>query len=215
MTVWQVQPFRQTIAVTGGIGSGKSLVSRWLATECNFPRYDADKEVSVLLNPGEKGWNRLRIWLSPEYFDVDGRLLKGKLRQAIFIDEALRHMLEHDLHPLVLAKLQAKISGGEQPCLVEVPLLYEVQWQNYFDCVIVVYAEELVCRDRVMSRDGMSEQQAMAAIRAQMPIGQKSLLADYIVDNNRSWPDTLLQLEELKKKLPHKYLKKKIDSHVG
>lgn len=207
--------FFQAIAVTGGIGSGKSRVSRWLAQECNFPRYDADEEVKSLLNIGELGWSRLRVWLSPEYFGVDGGLLKAKLRQAIFVDAALRHLVEQEIHPLVLANLEAKIMGGRRPCLVEVPLLYEAQWQDYFDGVLVVYAAESICRDRLMTRDGILEDQALAAIRAQMPTSQKARLANYTVDNSGEWSATLPQLEEIKKMLGQKYLEKKLDSQVG
>ena len=209
MNAVQVQPFGQAVAVTGGIGSGKSQVSRWLAQECNFFLYDADNEVRCLLNPGGLGWLRLRAWLSPDYFGADGSLLKTKLRQAIFVDDALRHLVEHDIHPLVLANLQAKIAESERPCLVEVPLLYEAQWQNYFDVVLVVYTAESICCDRVMARDGVTANQAMAAIRAQMPIMQKAQLATYTVDNSGHWSDTLQQLEEIKKMLCHKYLEKK------
>jgi len=210
----QVQSFGQAIAVTGGIGSGKSRVSRWLARECNFSLYDADDEVRSLLNPGEQGWRHLRSWLSLDYFGADGSLLKTKLRQAIFDDDALRRLVEQDLHPLVLVNLQAKISESERPCLVEVPLLYEAQWQNYFDSVLVVRAEESICRDRVMMRDGITGEQAMAAIHAQMPTIRKARMADFSVDNSGSWLCTLQQLEKLKKMLCHKYLEKKLDSDV-
>ena len=214
MNARQVKPFRQAIAVTGGIGSGKSRVTRWLAQECNFSRYDADDEVRTLLNPGAPGWCRMRTWLSPDYFGADGSLLKAKLRQAIFVDDALRHLVEHDIHPLVLANLLAKAKKSERPCLIEIPLLYEAQWQNYFGGVVVVHAAESICRERVMARDGVSADQAMAVIRAQMPTNQKARRADYLVDNSGDWSGTLQQLEEIKKTLSCKYLEKKLDSYV-
>lgn len=215
MSVLQIEPFLQAIAVTGGIGSGKSRVSQWLARECNFSLYDADDEVRNLLKPGEEGWCHLRAWLDLDYFGADGSLLKAKLRQAMFADDALRHLVEYDLHPLVLASLKSKITKSERPCLVEIPLLYEVHWQEYFDGVLVVYATEAICCDRVMARDGSSTDQAMAAIRAQMPVVQKARMADYTVDNSGSWSSTLEQLEKIKKKLRQKYLEKKLDSYDG
>ena len=196
----EVRPFPRAMAVTGGIGSGKSRVALWLAEACALPLYDADGEVRSLLRPGEPGWQRLRTRLGPEYFGVDGDLLKAKLRQALFADEVMRRAVEHDLHPLVLSNLRAKISGLKTPCLVEVPLLYEAGWQGYFARVLVVCADEPTCRQRVMTRDGISEEQAMAAIRAQMPIMRKAPLADYAVDNSGAWASTVHQLEEIKKK---------------
>lgn len=206
--------FQQAIAVTGGIGSGKSRVSRWLAEACNLPLYDADEEVKQLLRSGEQGWRCLRSRLSPEYFGDDGSLLKAKLRRAIFEDDALRHLVEHELHPLVLDNLLHKISLRCEACLVEVPLLYEAQWQRYFASVLVVYADEAVCRERVMARDGVSEDQVMAAIRAQMPLVQKRSLADYTIDNSGSWLATLKQLEQIKKMLGEKGMEKKLDSSI-
>ena len=188
------------MAVTGGIGSGKSRVAQWLAAACDLPLYDADEEVRSLLRLGEPGWQCLRARLDSDYFGLDGSLLKAKLRQALFADEIMRRAVEHDIHPLVLGNLQAKISGLKTPCLVEVPLLYEAGWQGYFALVLMVYADEPTCRQRVMARDRISEDQAMAAIRAQMPIIKKAHLADYTVDNSGTWAATVHQLEEIKKK---------------
>lgn len=214
MGSWPEQSSWTALAVTGGIGAGKSRVSLWLAAACNFSRYDADEEVKLLLNPGGQGWHRLRSWLSNEYFGIDGSLLKAKLRQDIFADDDLRYQVERDIHPLVLANLQAKISGSGRPCLVEVPLLYEAQWQDYFSGVLVVYAAESICCERVVARDRVSKEQVMAVIRTQMPTLQKTRLADYTVDNSWGWPETLSQLVAIKKRLCRKDLEKKLDSHV-
>ncbi|MDD5758425.1 MAG: dephospho-CoA kinase [Desulfobulbaceae bacterium] len=204
----------QAIAITGGIGSGKSRVSRWLAEECHLPLYSADEEVRQLLEPGGQGWHYLRAWLGSEYFTDDGGLLKAKLRQAIFNDVLLRRRVEHDLHPLVLDALNEKISQSGGACLVEVPLLYEVQWQGRFDSVLLVYADEAVCRARVMARDGVSEDQVNATIRAQIPLAQKRCLADYTIDNSGSWFATLAQLEDVKIMLQQNGMEKKLDSSI-
>lgn len=189
------------IAVTGGIASGKSRVVDWLAQGGDFLSYDADAEVGSLLMVGGQGWCRLRSWLSSAYFADDGTLLKQRLRRAIFDDALLRRRVEADLHPLVLSNLQAMMVGSACPCLVEVPLLYEVGWQVYFDAVLVVYASESIASARLMARDGVSADQARAALQAQLPIQDKVGMADYVVDNSRGWSETLSQLGEIKKKL--------------
>lgn len=191
------RPPHRAIAVTGGLGTGKSRVARWLAQKCHYPLYDADSEVKSLLFPGEAGWQRLRACLSVDYFAPDGVLLKGKLRQAIFSDTALRQEVERALHPLVLARLQEKMALCHGSCLVEVPLLYEVGWQGYFDTVLVVFAQDEICSRRVSQRDHVSVEEAIAAIGVQMPILEKVALADYTVDNSGAWSDTLLQLEKI------------------
>lgn len=197
--------FRQAIAVTGGIGSGKSRVARWLAHACAWPLHEADAEVRALLTPGAPGWQRLRERLSPDYFDLDGGLRKAKLRQAIFNDAALRQVVEHALHPLVLSNLRIKIARDQCHCLVEVPLLYEVRWQDMFAGVLVVHAPDTLCCERVMTRDQIPEDQAMTAIQAQMPIMSKVAMADYRVDNSGGWEETVEQLEKIKKMwCPHR-----------
>lgn len=206
---------QQAMAITGGIGSGKSRVSRWLAEECHLPLYSADEEVRQLLEPGGQGWQCLRSWLSSEYFADDGSLYKAKLRQAIFTDDVLRRSVEHALHPLVLSTLLEKIARCGGACLVEVPLLYEVQWQGLFGTVLLVYADEQVCRARVMARDGVSEDQVNAAIRAQIPLAEKRCLADYTVDNSGGWIATLAQLANIKTILQQKGVEKKLDSFVS
>jgi len=176
-------------------------VVAWLAQSGDFLRYDADEEVRSLLMSGGQGWCRLRSWLPPAYFADDGTLLKQRLRRAIFDDPLLRKRVEADLHPLVLGNLQAKIVASECPCLVEVPLLYEVGWQAYFDAVLVVYASDSIASARLMARDQVSADQAQAVLQAQLPIEDKVGMADYVVDNSRGWSETLLQLVKIKKKL--------------
>ncbi|MDA8161013.1 MAG: dephospho-CoA kinase [Desulfobacteraceae bacterium] len=189
---------RLPTAITGGIGSGKSRVARWLATECGLPLLAADQEVRALLEPGEAGWQRLRR-LGPDFFDPDGTLRKASLRRAIFADPGLKRQVESALHPLVLAALLAKMAGVPGRCLVEVPLLYEVGWQDYFVEVVAVVAPETICLERVMRRDQVSENEARAAIAAQMPIADKAAQADKVIDNGGAWPDTVGQLQAIKK----------------
>lgn len=215
MTREGVTSFQQAMAVTGCIASGKSRVARWLARECAVPLFDADEEVRALLNPGEPGWQRLRLLLDSRYFAADGHLLKAKLRRTLFADAGMRRAVEQEIHPLVLANLQAKISGLTSPCLVEVPLLYEAGWQDYFALVLVVRADESTCRQRLMIRDGVTADEAMAAIRAQMPIERKARLADYTVDNSGAWSHAEHQLEEIKRNWCRKEGEKKLDSLIA
>lgn len=182
------------IAITGGIGSGKSRVARWLAAECALPLFDADAEARVLLEPEALGWQRLRGWLPEFFFGPAGVIVRPRLRQAIFEDAGLRRRLEADVHPLVLAALQRRIALCPGRCLVEVPLLFEVNWQGHFDRVLVVYAPDNVCCQRIMARDGVPAAAAAAALRAQMPLQAKMAQADDVVDNGGKWEDTVPQL---------------------
>jgi len=202
----------RAIAVTGSMGSGKSAVAGWLAQSWALPVYDADAEVKSLLTPGQQGWQRLRAILPPVFFDDESRLLKSKLRQAIFSDSALRRMVEQALHPLVLANLVQKTAGFTCPCLVEVPLLFEANWQSYFRAVVVVHADVKTCVKRITTRDGVTEAQALAALSAQMPIQDKIALADFCIDNGGTWSDTLAQIKGIKITGDPSFEKKTLDT---
>lgn len=202
----------QAVAVTGCIGSGKSKVARWLGHQWEVPVYDSDDEVRSLLTPEQPGWMRLKEILDSTFFDADSRLITSKLRQAIFADITLRKTVEGAIHPLVLASLKEKTFRFTMPCLVEVPLLYEVNWQLYFAKVLVVHADTRICLKRVMGRDGVTEAQALSALRSQWPITKKISLADFVVDNSGAWKDTLSQLETIKKIGSPSLSKKKLDT---
>ena len=81
--------------------------------------------------------------------------------------------------------------------IVEVPLLYEVKWEDLFDAVIVVYADSEVCLKRLMDRDGLDRSQAKAAMECQMKLSEKVLKADHVIDNNGNILDTQGQVEHL------------------
>ena len=85
--------------------------------------------------------------------------------------------------------------------LIEVPLLYEANWQDQFALVVVVSVSEQIASKRAFDRDGVSFEQIKKAISAQVPLKKKALLADYVVNNNKSLNDTVKQLVELKKNL--------------
>jgi dephospho-CoA kinase len=90
---------------------------------------------------------------------------------------------------------QAKKAGKN--VLVEVPLLFEAGWQDDFDKVVVVYAAEAVCLARICRRDGVSLDEAGKGLYVQMPIKEKVMAADYVIDNSGNWSDTLIQLLHL------------------
>lgn len=202
----------QAIAVTGCIGSGKSKVARWLGHEWELPVYNSDDEVRALLQPGEHGWSLLKEILDETYFNIEGRLVTSKLRQAIFTDAKLRQAIEDVIHPLLLKCFQKKTDNFTKPCVVEVPLLYEVKWQSHFSKVIVVSAPPMVCIRRVMARDQVSESQALAALHTQGAIQEKLALADFTIDNSGPWIETLSQLETIKKIGRPQMDKKKLDT---
>ena len=191
---------KKVFGLTGGIGSGKSSVAAWIKNNCGWRYIDADAVVRSLLEPKAAGWRSLKNILGQEFFDSQGALKRELLRSVIFKDKDLRRGVEQAVHPLVLEKIKAEIDGcraGDKKMLVEVPLLYEAGWQKYFDAVIVVYAEPELCLQRVKERDGVSGSEASVAIAAQIPLKEKIEMADYVIDNSGSWPETIMKLDRL------------------
>ncbi len=191
------------IAVTGGMGSGKSRVSVELAKHLNAKMLSADHICRDLLQPGCNGLVALQQ-VAPEIcFSKDGMLNRPLLRQAIFADKLLRKQVDSVIHPLVRKEIHLYCELAEAngtTMVVEIPLLFETAWQGDFDCTLLVYASDEVCVERIIQRDLVDEKAACLSIRAQIPIQEKIQLADFLVDNSGSFAETLDQIEYLVEK---------------
>lgn len=188
------------IAITGGMGSGKSMVSHALCKLLKGTLVSADDVCRDLLAVGCKGWKGLKKIAPVECFLGEGEVDRPVFRKAIFADDGFRRQVDDLLHPMVRNELQSicRNSGeGDSFFIVEVPLLYEKSWQDDFDCTVVVYADDETCVDRIMKRDKVTKIDAMEAIASQMPLKQKVALADYVVDNSMTFAETIEQLEHL------------------
>lgn len=192
------------IAVTGGLGTGKSTVSRILAVALHGELIDTDQLCRRQMLPGAEGYKEFHRIFGETFIQDDGSINRPLLRQAVFDDVKLKKELENILHPIVRRQVavRGKIcsrSGGV--IVVEVPLLYEVGWQDEFDVCVVVYVPEKLCLQRVMARDGMSSEQIRRIFNAQMPIKKKLDYADFIVDNSGTFVSMVQQIAWMSKKL--------------
>lgn len=192
----------ELIGITGGIGSGKSRVSQYLAELGGWPLLDVDQICRQLLMPQAPGWLALKELLTADFFTATGELDRKRLREAIFADAALRQQVDGLLHPLAKQEMAAQATRLNAPLvLAEIPLLFEAGWQDSVSQIVVVYADEAVCLRRIMERDQVSEEQARQAIAAQMPLEEKARLADHLIDNSAAWESTCAQLRQVAKKI--------------
>ncbi|WP_417908814.1 dephospho-CoA kinase [Candidatus Electronema sp. PJ] len=190
------------VGITGGIGSGKSLASRYLAALGGWPLLDLDQICRQLLLPQAPGWLALQKLLPEDFFADNDELNRPKLRQAIFANVGLRHQLDSLLHPLARQEMATQVAGLTAPLvLAEIPLLYEAGWQDSLFLTVVIYAKESVRLRRIIMRDQVTEKQAHQAIAAQMSLEEKARLADYLIDNSGDWSRTCGQLQQLAKKM--------------
>ncbi|MFO7604683.1 MAG: dephospho-CoA kinase [Desulfurivibrionaceae bacterium] len=204
------------IALTGPIGSGKSTVADLFRAQ-GARVVDADQIARRLLEPSEPGWRALRKEFGDYFFNAERTVDRQKLRENIFRDPAIRKKVDSLLHPLIRTAINEnclKAIGTDQDfsnqvdvpplTVVEVPLLYEVGWQDDFDLVIVITADEELCLDRVMARDGVDRAAALAAFSAQMSPAGKVGMADYVIDNSGDIEATARQVKKLYDKLRRK-----------
>jgi len=188
-------------AVTGGMGSGKSSVARFLCRRFPVTCLSADAVAHELLEPGQEYWQVIAA-LDSAFIRPDQTIDKRLLREALFSDASLRRQINGKVHPLVHHKLLEKIDHeakehGRKFFLIEVPLLFEANWRDMYTRVIVVYCPPEKCVARVMTRDQISADEAKNSIATQWPLLKKALLADHVVDNSGSWVETSLHLLHL------------------
>lgn len=186
------------IAITGGMGSGKSSVAAYLCEIGGAMLLSADIICRQLLEPDKPGWLAMQKAFGERFLLPDQTIDRSLLRTVLFEDHGFRRELDALLHPLVRNEIVSSIGKEEARCVVEVPLLYEARWEGDFSRVVVVYAEEAICLQRLMLRDRISEADARKAIATQLPLPQKALLADHVIDNSGLWSETCSQILHLR-----------------
>ncbi len=193
------------IAVTGGLGSGKSTVSKILASYLQCELVDTDQFCRQQLQPGCEGMERLNERFGDRFLFPDGTLDRQSLRRATFEDRNIRLQLEDILHPIaremVTTRWREKKIAGEH-FLVEVPLLYEVQWQDDFDECIVIYTSESTVYERVLKRSGLSFTEIRSILKAQISMEEKRKYTRFIIDNSGTFVSTMLQAANLFRRIP-------------
>ncbi len=200
------------IAVTGGIASGKTLVSNWFADKDLRVLY-ADKIAhDVLEQPEVK--SELKNIFGKEIFS-ENKVDRSKLGKIIFDNESLRKKLNSIVHPQVFAEMNEIIMLAEDKYLVfEIPLLFELGLQNAFDLTINVSARTELRIKRILDRDGITQDEARKRIASQMSEFDKQKLADINIANDGEINELYSKLENLLpliKKLKKKEVKKIIE----
>ncbi|WP_225829517.1 dephospho-CoA kinase [Lactiplantibacillus plantarum] len=173
------------IGLTGGIATGKSTVSKLLATK--LPIVDADKIAWQVEGPGQPTTQKIVAHFGQQAVLADGRLNRPWLGQLVFNDaQALQALTAITRLPIQYAMFEAIVAANQQQpdaIILDVPLLFESGWQHVCDQVLVVAASPAVVLQRLMARNHLSQQAAQARIDSQMPLAQKVARADVVIDN--------------------------------
>jgi dephospho-CoA kinase len=187
------------IGLTGGIASGKSVVSDELERR-GARVIDADVIVHYLSNYDPTVLYAIRESAGDAVFMKHGALDRIKLAHRAFQAPELLRALEKIYHPPVLAVIEANIVAARlanQHLVCVVPLLYEGGYQTLFDQVWVVTVASETQIERLMARGGLSREMAGAMIASQLPLADKELLAGRVLDNNGSLPQLKERVSQL------------------
>ena len=175
-----------SIAITGGIGSGKSYVSVLLQA-AGIPVYNTDNEAKRLMLSDE-GIRQELIALLGEGVYTDGTLNKPMLASYLFAGPENAARINAIVHPRVKADFRRWMEEqeGQEIVGLECAILFEAGFADTVDAVVTVYAPESLRVERAMKRDGATEAQIRARIAAQMDDEEKCRLSDYIIYNDGS-----------------------------
>jgi dephospho-CoA kinase len=190
------------VGLTGGIGSGKSEVSRRLAAH-GAVIIDADVAAREVVAPGTPGLAQIAEAFGPGVLGPDGALDRERLGAIVFRDPALRAKLNAIVHPLVgewmRAAERAAADQARDDLIVvhDVPLLAENSRASDFDLVIVVDVPPELQVERLVSQRGMTPDQARARMAAQASRPQRLALADLVIDNSGSLDDLDRRVTEI------------------
>jgi dephospho-CoA kinase len=157
------------VALTGGIASGKTTVTRMFADH-GVPVVDSDVIAREVVEPGQPALTAVTQAFGADVLGHDGRLDRRRLREVIFTDPAARARLEGILHPAIRTEMErqsAAAATGAPYHLLVIPLLAEGGGRDRADRVLVVDVPEEMQIDRLMTRDGVTRSQAEASLRAQ------------------------------------------------
>lgn len=189
------------VGLTGGIASGKSLVSA-IFRELGARIIDADQFAREVVEPGQPAYREIVDAFGTDVLQPDGCLDRKKLGTQVFSEAAKRRRLEAITHPRIQALREARLEalaeeGFEGVVVQDAALLIEVGAHATVDRLVVVYVDEATQIERLRTRDGLIQAEARARIRSQMPLEEKVRLAHYVVDNRGSPEETRRQVEAI------------------
>ena len=187
----------RTVGITGGIGSGKTAVTDYLATK-GITIVDADLASRVIVEPGRPALEAIFEHFGQHLKLSDGSLDRAGLRTIVFQDTEARMWLEQLTHPLIGEEIQHQLAQAQGPYRVlSSPLLLEGTQVNMTDYVVVVDVPEEIQIARASARDNNDPEQIKRIMAAQLAREARKSKADYVLDNSGSLEDLHAAAEQL------------------
>ena len=187
------------VGLTGGISSGKSTVSSYLK-QLKIPVIDADEVARKVVEPNSQGAIEIRKTFGSDVFEEDGSLNRQRLGALIFSNAENRQKLDDLLQPLIkitiLNEIEEYRQKGENMIVLDLPLLFEKQYEELCEEIIVVYVPRKLQLERLMKRNQYTKQEALSRIDSQLSIEEKRKRATVLFDNQGTIQQLYHQVEQ-------------------
>ena len=189
------------VGLTGSIAVGKSYVCGVLR-ELGAVVLDADRTARDVVKPGTIGLRRIVEHFGAEILRVDGELDRARLGAVVFADERKRQLLNSIVHPLVIEAQNDWLTEREREtphkiAVIDAALVIESGSYKRFNKLIVVWCEPAIQLRRLVSRDNLTENEALRRIGAQMPHEEKKRYADFLIDTSAGFAVARAQTIEI------------------
>ncbi|MBS4912636.1 MAG: dephospho-CoA kinase [Veillonella sp.] len=198
------------IGLTGGIATGKSTVSGWMAQR-GVAVIDADRVAREVVEPGTPGLQAVADAFGKDVLLEDGQLNRPALGAIVFNNEAKRKQLNAILHSYIKERIdQLEImfeNRGEPAVIYDVPLLIEAGWYKDMDEVWLVVTDEATQIRRLMERNGLDEAEAACRIKSQLPLSEKRKYSKVIISNEGPMEELEAELEQLWERYKNRFEK--------
>ncbi|WP_270235454.1 dephospho-CoA kinase [Streptococcus anginosus] len=191
------------IGITGGIASGKSTVTNYLRQK-GYQVIDADQVVHELQAKGGKLYQALVSWLGSAILNEAGELERPKLSQLIFSSQenlAKSSQLQNDIIRQELANRRDQLAKTEETFFMDIPLLFEQDYADWFDEVWLVYVNPETQIKRLKARNGYSQEEAQQRLASQMRLEDKVPYADFVIKNDGNLEELIEQIDKKLRRL--------------
>ena len=190
----------KVIGLTGGIGSGKSTVSQFLA-ELGAVILDADRVGHEALKPDTEVWRKVVAAFGRQILTPNGDIDRAKLGEMVFGNPGSLSRLNQIMHPRIYDMVKAQLEGyrrqGVEVVVLEAPLLIEAGWTSLVDEVWVTVAPEATVLRRLKQGIGLSESESLARIRSQLSSEERIRHAEVVINTDCSLDELRARVEEL------------------
>jgi dephospho-CoA kinase len=190
----------KVIGLTGGIGSGKSTVARYLV-ELGAKHIDADKVIHEIYSPDTEGWHALVEVFGKEIVAPSGEIDRKKLGEIVFNDAEAVKKLNEIVHPLgyklAKSRLEKYREEGVEVVVFEVILLFEAGWDHLADEIWVTVVSEDIAVKRLMESRGLTKEEILARIHSQTPNEERVKKADVVINNDGTPEEMKAQVKAL------------------